>query len=97
MEKIDTAADEIAQMVERRTVEPEALGSNPTVCKFFVPCCSMSQAIGCIKYLPNGRMTQYKCIRLDMADNNRPYDTMITLGDYICPKKIMEKSSLSAK
>ena len=29
--------DEMAQMVERRTVEPEVLDSNPANCEFFCP------------------------------------------------------------
>ena len=44
--------DEIAQMVEWRTVEREVSGSNPAAGEFFVPCCSMSQWTGCKKSLP---------------------------------------------
>ena len=38
--------DEIAKMVERRTVEQEVPGSNPAAGEFFAPCCSGSQVIG---------------------------------------------------
>ena len=63
--------DEIAQMVERRTVEPEARGLNPPYC--------MSQAIGCQKSLPNRRTTEYQCTQCNNADDKRPYDTLMTV------------------
>ena len=69
--------DEIALMVERQTMEPEDPGSNPAASDFFTPCCSVSQAIGCIKFLPNGCTTKYQCTRRDNADDKRPYDTMM--------------------
>ena len=64
-------------MVEQWTVEPEAPGSNPAPANFFAPCCSMSQAIGCIKSLPNGRTTESQRTRRDNADDKRLLDTLM--------------------
>ena len=67
---------EIAQMVERPTEELEVPGSNPTTGNFFY--CSVSQAIECIKSLPNRRTTKYQCTWHDDADDKRPNGTMMT-------------------
>ena len=64
-------------MVEWQTVESVVPGANPTLRNFFAPCCRVSQAIGCIKSLPNGRRTEFKCTKHDNADDQRPYDTMM--------------------
>ena len=63
--------DEIAQMVERWTVEQEVLGSNLATGKFFR---TISQAIGHIKSLPNGCTTEYQCTQSYNVDDKRPYD-----------------------
>ena len=53
--KSSKLCDEIAQMVEQRTVEPVAWEVQIQLqANFFAPCCSESQAIGCIKWCYSG-------------------------------------------
>ena len=65
-------SDEIAQMVQRQTKEMEAPESTPALVNYFAPFCSVSQAIGCIKSLPNRRTTKYQCTSCDNADDKSP-------------------------